>query len=162
MNNSDILKICCIILFFILMTSVANARTIKTETGSSDYHESAIRRFEVVSLISLPFTAIHSYFVFRGAKMIQQREFSPDISDSDYTIIGGMAVGFAAFIGFWDWYHTRDKDTSQPKISPQKSRKKQKKRRMRQNLSFKSNLTNTIKHKLNEDVVLVQLYQIKF
>lgn len=144
-----------IIVIFISTISLADARMLEygLDTTPSDYSESALRRFEVVSIISLPFTAIHSYLVFRGARMIEQSKFSPDISNTDYTIIGGMAVTFSAFIGFWDWYHNRGRDTSQPKI-PEKDlqRKKQTKE-----LSLNSDFINS-----NEDLFVVQLYQIEF
>ncbi|MFQ6040975.1 MAG: hypothetical protein ACE5PV_08975 [Candidatus Poribacteria bacterium] len=92
------------------------------EEPAEPYHESALRRFEIISLVSLPFTAIHSYLLVRGIRMAQQGKIAPKISDTDYKIIGASAVTFSAFIGFWDWLHTRGKDTSQPLI-PKESKK---------------------------------------
>ena len=86
------------------------------------YHESTLRRFEIVTLISLPFTAIHSYVGVRGIQMIRQNEFAPELSTTDFRIIGASAVSFALLIGFWDWLHTHDKNPSEELIpaSPQR------------------------------------------
>ena len=40
------------------------------QTEPEEYSESALRRFEIVTLSSLPFTAIHSYVIMRGVKMV--------------------------------------------------------------------------------------------
>ncbi len=86
------------------------------------YHESALRRFEIVTIIALPFTAIHSYVGVRGLQMIQQNEFAPELSGTDFRIIGASAVSLALFIGFWDWLHTHNKNPSEELIptSPQR------------------------------------------
>ena len=87
------------------------------------YHESALRRFEIVTLVSLPFTAIHSFLVVRGVKMIRQNEFAPELSSTDFKIVGASAVSFALFIGFWDWLHTHDKVPSQQLMPTSPSRR---------------------------------------
>ena len=86
------------------------------------YHESTLRRFEIVTIIALPFTAIHSYVGVRGIQMIRQNEFAPELSGTDFKIIGASAVSLALFIGFWDWLHTHDKNPSEELIptSPQR------------------------------------------
>ena len=86
------------------------------------YHESALRRFEIVTFIALPFTAIHSYVGVRGIQMIRHNEFAPELSTTDFKIIGAAAVSFALFIGFWDWLHTHDENPSEELIptSPQR------------------------------------------
>ena len=86
------------------------------------YHESTLRRFEIVTLIALPFTAIHSYIGVRGIQMIRQNEFAPELSGTDFRIIGASAVSLALFIGFWDWLHTHDKNPSEELMptSPQR------------------------------------------
>ena len=86
------------------------------------YHESTLRRFEIVTLIALPFTAIHSYAAVRGIQMIRQNEFAPELSSTDFKIIGAAAASFALFIGFWDWLHTHDKNPSEELMptSPQR------------------------------------------
>ena len=85
------------------------------------YHESALRRFEIVTIIALPFTAIHSYAGVRGIQMIRQNEFAPELSTTDFKIIGASALSLALLIGFWDWLHTHDKNPSEELIptSPQ-------------------------------------------
>ena len=92
------------------------------EHEEEGYHESALRRFEIVTLIALPFTAIHSYAGVRGIQMIRQNEFAPELSTTDFKIIGASAASFALLIGFWDWLHTHDKNPSEELIptSPQR------------------------------------------
>jgi hypothetical protein len=86
------------------------------------YHESTLRRFEIVTIIALPFTAIHSYVGVRGIQMIRQNEFAPELSPTDFKIIGASALSLALLIGFWDWLHTHDKNPSEELIptSPQR------------------------------------------
>ena len=93
------------------------------------YHESTLRRFEIVTIIALPFTAIHSYVGVRGIQMIRQNEFAPELSPTDFKIIGASAVSLALLIGFWDWLHTHDKNPSeelmptspQPRVPPRRA-----------------------------------------
>ena len=80
------------------------------------YSESALRRFEIITLSSLPFTAIHSYVVVRGIKMYRVNEFAPELSPRDYRIVGIGAVSLSLFIGVWDWLHTRNVDRSAPLV----------------------------------------------
>ena len=86
------------------------------------YHESTLRRFEIVTIIALPFTAIHSYAGVRGIQMIRQNEVAPELTTTDFKIIGASALSLALFIGFWDWLHTHDKNPSEELIptSPQR------------------------------------------
>ena len=82
----------------------------------ADYSESALRRFEIITLSSLPFTAIHSYVVVSGVKMYRVNKFAPELSPQDYRIIGIGAVSLSLFIGVWDWLHTRNVDRSAPRV----------------------------------------------
>ena len=86
------------------------------------YHESTLRRFEIVTIIALPFTAIHSYAGVRGIQMIRQNEVAPELSTTDFKIMGVSALSLALLIGFWDWLHTHDKNPSEELIptSPQR------------------------------------------
>lgn len=86
------------------------------ETTAEAYSESALRRFEIIFLTSLPFTTIHSYLAIRGIRMIDKGTVAADLGDDDYKIVGASAVAFSLFIGFWDWLHTHDKSPSQPRI----------------------------------------------
>ena len=106
-------------------------RPVQRGQHEEHYHESELRRFEIVTLVSLPFTAIHSFLAVRGIEMIRQSEISPELTNADFKIIGASAVSFALFIGFWDWLHTRGKDPSEPLIpaspstpSPKQPRRK--------------------------------------
>ena len=80
------------------------------------YSESALRRFEIITLSSLPFTAIHSYVVVRGIKMYTSNQFAPELSPGDFRIVGIGAVSLSVFIGLWDWLHTRHVDRAAPRI----------------------------------------------
>ncbi len=87
----------------------------------ADYSESALRRFEIVTLSSLPFTAIHSYLVVRGVKMYRENIFAPELTPSDYRVVGIGAVSLSLFIGVWDWLHTRNVDRSAPRVPEPKA-----------------------------------------
>lgn len=112
--------ICC----FLIPTSIdaqyrgtsEGKRPVQRGKHEEHYHESALRRFEIVSLISLPFTAMHSFLVVRGVEMVRQSEIAPELSTTHFGVIGASAVSFALFIGVWDWLHTRNKDSSEPLI----------------------------------------------
>jgi len=80
------------------------------------YQESALRRFEIVTLVSLPFTAIHSFLAVRGVEMIRQNKVAPELDSLDFKIMGASAASLALFIGYWDWLHTRDKNLSEQLI----------------------------------------------
>ena len=75
-----------------------------------DYHESTLRRFEIVFTISIPFSALHSYLAVRGVEMIKQSKVSPEMSRNDWNSVGGLTLLFSGFIAFWDYMHTRGKD----------------------------------------------------
>ncbi|MBC8229394.1 hypothetical protein H8E77_07605 [bacterium] len=129
------------------------------EEPTEPYHENALRRFEIVSIVSLPFTTIHSYLLVRGIRMAQQGKIAPKIGDTgykirgreitDYHIIGASAVTFSAFIGFWDWLHTRGKDTSQPLMPKEPKKPAQTPRE----LSY---------DETSSQELVVQLFQIEF
>ena len=87
----------------------------------ADYSESALRRFEIITLSSLPFTAIHSYVAVRGIKMYRENIFAPELTPKDYRIIGIGAVSLSLFIGVWDWLHTRNVDRSAPRVPEPKA-----------------------------------------
>lgn len=87
----------------------------------ADYSESALRRFEIITLSSLPFTAIHSYVAVRGIKMYRENIFAPEMTPSDYRIVGIGAVSLSLFIGIWDWFHTRHVDRSAPRVPEPKA-----------------------------------------
>jgi hypothetical protein len=80
------------------------------------YYESALRRFEIITLSSLPFTAVHSFFMVRGIEMIRQNKFSPKLSDQNFRAIGVCTACFSLFIGIRDWYMMRGKVRSEPLI----------------------------------------------
>ncbi|MYC77305.1 hypothetical protein F4X10_16200 [Candidatus Poribacteria bacterium] len=88
----------------------------ESETEHAEYSESALRRFEIITLSSIPFTAIHSYGVMRAVKMLRENQFAPELSPQDYRIIGIGAVSLSVFIGIWDWLHTRNVDRSAPLV----------------------------------------------
>ena len=95
----------------------AEPSTEETQQSEPEvYSESALRRFEIVTLSSLPFTAIHSYAIMRGVKMFRENKFAPELTPTDYRIIGIGAVSLSVFIGVWDWLHTRNIDRSAPRV----------------------------------------------
>ena len=111
------------LIFFFLVIPHAKAQfqseppTSGTEQAEPvAYSESALRRFEIVTLSSLPFTAIHSYVIMRGVKMLSENKFAPELSPRDYRIIGLGAASLSVFIGVWDWLNTRNVDRSAPLV----------------------------------------------
>lgn len=84
------------------------------------YHESALRRFEIITLSALPFTAIHSYLGVRTVRMIQENKIAPVLTPKNYRVMGISAVSLSLFIGIWDWLHTRNVDRSAPSIPEHK------------------------------------------
>jgi hypothetical protein len=80
------------------------------------YSESAIRRFEIITLMSLPFTSIHSYLIVRVIETARQGKVSPKFTDGDWRAVQVGAVVMALLVGAWDWLHTRSVDRNEPRI----------------------------------------------
>lgn len=100
-------------------TAQIQSETPESETEHTEperYSESALRRFEIVTLSSIPFTAIHSYGIMRIVRMLQENQFAPELSPRDYRIVGIGTVSLSVFIGVWDWLHTRNVDRSAPRV----------------------------------------------
>jgi len=126
LRNRLRIKLPCTILICILSGAISvpaqyrespeNGRPRQRRQQEEIYKEGKLRRFEIVTLIALPFTAIHSFLVVRGVEMIKQNEFAPELSGTNFKIIGASAASTALFIGFWDWLHTHDTDSSQQLI----------------------------------------------
>ena len=117
----QLLLIGLVFLSFMLPDAKAQVQSeLPTEEAQQEdhahYSESALRRFEIVTLSSLPFTAIHSYIVVRGIKMYRTNLFAPELTPQDYRIIGIGAASLSLFIGVWDWLHTRNVDRSAPRV----------------------------------------------
>lgn len=129
-NRSNIRLLIVLMLAALIASSALAQYQENPEEGTSSahhqedevYHESTLRRFEIVTIIALPFTAIHSYVGVRGIQMVRQNEFAPELSSTDFKIIGASAASLALFIGFWDWLHTHDKNPSEELMptSPQR------------------------------------------
>lgn len=111
------MSILTISLICILCTVV---HTQAQETQHEEYSESALRRFEIVTLSSLPFTAVHSYLGVRAVKMIQNNKIDPVLTPENYRVMGISAVSLSLFIGIWDWLHTRNVDRSAPSVPGRK------------------------------------------
>ena len=89
-------------------------------TEHEEYSESALRRFEIVTLSSLPFTAVHSYLGVRAVRMVQTNKIAPVLTPQHYRVMGISAVSLSLFIGIWDWLHTRNVDRSAPSVPGRK------------------------------------------
>ncbi len=87
------------------------------------YRESSLRRFEIISTIALPFTAIHGYLVVRGIEMARKGKVAPKFGESDWLLAGGLALTFSGLVGLWDYLHTHNDDILElPNLSePQES-----------------------------------------
>lgn len=115
----------CLLLLIASASAAVSQEAAEAEKGtgqagqkaeSYEYTETALRRFEIIFTVSLPFTVLHSYAVVRGIKMIQDGKVSPKFFKSDWRKVGIGAVGFSTFIGFWDWWHTHKDKISEPRI----------------------------------------------
>ena len=111
-----------VFLFFMQLHAKAQSQAEPpAQEEPSVYSESALRRFEIVTLSSLPFTAIHSYVLVRGIKMYRENIFAPEMTPQDYRMVGIGAVSLSLFIGVWDWLHTRNVDRSAPRVPEPKA-----------------------------------------
>jgi len=115
---SILLSIFCFLIF--AAPSFSQIYQDDMETTPKVYHESPLRRFEIIFTISIPFTAIHSYLAVRGVQMARQQKVSPSLSDGNWNSIGGLTILYSGFVGFWDWLHTRDKEISEKAIIPRR------------------------------------------
>lgn len=95
-------------------TTTPGGVTPPQATAATPYKESAARRFEIITLVSLPFTAMHSYLVFRGVKMVRQGDVAAAPRGSDWNVIGIGAAAFSLGIATYDWARMRGKDRSEP------------------------------------------------
>ena len=117
-------RLCLFNLIFLALVIPHAEAQVQSESPESEtehaeheaYSESALRRFEIVTLSSIPFTAIHSYGIVRIVRMLQESQFAPELSPRDYRIIGIGTVSLSVFIGVWDWLHTRNVDRSAPRV----------------------------------------------
>ncbi len=117
--ESCVLSLMFFILLLLASPSFAQTRQEEDQQPVAEaYHESALRRFEIVFTVSLPFTALHSYLVVRGVEGIRQRKIAPELESSDWNTIGGLTILFSGFVAFWDWLHVRDKDISEKMPGP--------------------------------------------
>lgn len=83
-----------------------------------EYHESALRRFEIIFTASIPFTALHSYLTVRTVEMIRQNKVAPSMDRANWSSVGGLTLLFSGFIAFWDYMHTRRTDIQDMKTEP--------------------------------------------
>ena len=111
----------CVLFFLLSQAHAQFQEEPPAHEEHADYSESALRRFEIITLSSLPFTAIHSYVVVRGVKMYRENLFAPELTQQDYRIVGIGAVSLSLFIGIWDWLHTRNVDRSAPLVPEPKA-----------------------------------------
>lgn len=88
------------------------------QRDQENYKESALRRAEIVFTISVPFTAIHSYFAVRGVEMAKQGKVSPKMGKNDWRMVAGLTITFSGFVAFWDWLHTRNEIIIDRSLSP--------------------------------------------
>ena len=120
--GTQLILISVALLFFIQPHAKAQSQAEPhTHEESTEYSESALRRFEIITLSSLPFTAIHSYIAVRGIKMYRENIFAPELTPTDYRMVGIGAVSLSLFIGIWDWLHTRHVDRSAPRVPEPKA-----------------------------------------
>ncbi|MBM3214775.1 hypothetical protein FJZ36_07670 [Candidatus Poribacteria bacterium] len=109
-------------LAFLTLGSSALCQTAAEPTGADDAEESAtairgestLRRFEIVTLVALPFTAVHSYVVVRSVRVAQAGSLAAGVEGDDWNWVGVGAAGFAIAIAAYDWLRLRGKDRNEP------------------------------------------------
>ena len=116
--QNKMLFIFCVLLLFIVPYSYAQTTQDNIQPDKSGYHESALRRAEIIFTSSIPFTAIHGYLSVRSVEMIRQRKVSPNMGKNDWTIVIGLTIAFSSFVTFWDWRQTHDKVISDRDLAP--------------------------------------------
>jgi hypothetical protein len=75
--------------------------------------ESAIRRFEIVTLTALPFTAIHSFLIVKAVRVASEGSIAADVDGSDWNYVGLGAATLAIGIGMYDYLRMRGKDRNE-------------------------------------------------
>ena len=75
--------------------------------------ESALRRFEIVTLTALPFTAAHSYFLMKGYRSLRAGSLAAPVEGGDWNVVIAGAAVLAAGIGFYDYFRMRGKDRNE-------------------------------------------------
>ena len=58
--------------FIIIASSLNLSFAQEDQSAQYQYSEGTIRRFEIITLVSLPFTSIHSYLIVRLVEMARQ------------------------------------------------------------------------------------------
>ena len=72
------------------------------ETAQNDQqNESALRRFEIITLTALPFTAAHSYFLMKGYRSLRAGSLAAPVEGGDWNVVIAGAAVLAAGIGFY-------------------------------------------------------------
>ncbi len=69
--------------------------------GKIPYHESPQRRFEIVFLLSLPFSALYAYGLVSLIKILSGSP-KAGFNNVETGSFIGMALGFSAFVGWYD------------------------------------------------------------
>jgi hypothetical protein len=85
----------------------------ETVDAPVDAGESALRRFEIVTLTALPFAAIHSFLIVKGVRVASEGAISADVDGSDWNYVGLGAAALAVGIGFYDYMRMRGKDRNE-------------------------------------------------
>lgn len=120
-ENAYCLAVFTVLFIFAIIPQTTKAQNEITPPAEhsehqEEYSESALRRFEIITLSSFPFAAVHSYLTVRGVKMIRENKISPVLYPKDYRRIGIGAVSLALIIGVWDWLNTRNKDRTASRV----------------------------------------------
>ena len=113
-----ILQITAALLCAALFGATASAQTDTIRGGEQTAQtpqqtESALRRFEIVTLTALPFTAAHSYFLMKGYRSLRAGSLAAPVEGGDWNVVIAGAAVLAAGIGFYDYFRMRGKDRNE-------------------------------------------------
>ena len=97
----------------LIPTPAPDLTTVETADSEEIAGESAIRRFEIVTLTALPFTAIHSFLIVKGVRVASEGNIAADVDGSDWNYVGLGAATLAIGIGVYDYLRMRGKDRNE-------------------------------------------------
>ncbi len=86
---------------------------IEQAAQNPQQNESALRRFEIVTLTALPFTAAHSYFLMKGYRILRAGSLAAPVEGGDWNVVIAGAAVLAAGIGFYDYFRMKGKDRNE-------------------------------------------------
>ena len=74
--------------------------------GKHSYHESPVRRFQIVFFLSLPITALFTYGIWRGSRYIAN-PVENRLTAGESAGVAGIGAVLSGLIGWYDYYRVK-------------------------------------------------------